>query len=456
MKTQRYLICAWAFVSMMLASCSQMDKGNVEFIPFQENKDGQWGMISMDGKVLFAEEFKRKPTVVHDGRFFVQTKDGGWEMYDATAKPKKIGSDYAHVSGFNNGVALVSEKGRPVSIIDTDGKTKKLLDKIAGKDVDGVRRFNEGYAVFMTTDSLYGVVNHNGDCVIKPEYCQISNCSDGKFLAINNKYKKDIIAQKKSKVKVSVLNTKGDTAFEFSSDKYEGYISSFTDGLLPVSVSKDGKGAWGMINDKGEEVVKPSQKIKDVGQIAGDKFTYSNGDGWGLMNTKGEILIRAKYEALYYDGDNMLVAVVKKDKDTYESKYVNEKDEQIGSDTYVIALPFSMFDNEHTVVKPNDKIYSIINREGKTMEALPDIVNISTYEGESYIESDYVDYDKLISECKITQDGMMGSTFAIKPAEAIKIEVEHGSTFSSDEHKAGDLYWYDVRDYIPVGGINLS
>ena len=80
-----------AVLTMMFSSCSKTENGNVEYIPFQETADGQWGMISLDGKVLFKEEFKNKPTIVRDGRFFVRTKDGVWEMYDATEKPKKIG-----------------------------------------------------------------------------------------------------------------------------------------------------------------------------------------------------------------------------------------------------------------------------------------------------------------------------------------------------------------------------
>ena len=61
------------------------------------------------------------------------------------------------------------------------------------------------------------------------------------------------------------------------------------------------------------------------------------------MNVKGETLVRAKYEQLYYDDDNTLVAVVKNG-DSYEYKYIDEKDNQIGNDTYVKATLFSMFD----------------------------------------------------------------------------------------------------------------
>ena len=434
--------------AMLFASCSKTENDKVEYIPFQESADGQWGMISLDGKILFTEEFKTKPTVVRDGRFFVRTKEGLWEMYDATNKPKKIGTDYAHASGFRNGVALVAEKNKPVSIIDTEGKTKKILDKIEGKVVDGVRSFEEGYAVFMTVDSLFGVINQGGDCVIKPEYTELNDCGDGKFIGINKKYEADLKKGKKDKVKLSVVNTSGKVLYEFMASKYNDVHQKFSDGLLPISVKKDGKETWGIINEKGEEVVKPTTKIKNIGNVKDEKFTYYNGEGWGLMNTKGETLIRAKYEFLYFDGDNMLVAIVKKDADTFESKYVNEKDEQIGEDTYVSATPFTMFDGEHAIVKPNDKIYSIISKEGKQVEGLPDIVEIGTFEGESYIQSDYVDFKALIADCKISDDGMFGMSFKTTPAEAIKAQVKEGIAMSDENHKAGDLYWYDLTDEV--------
>ena len=434
--------------AMLFASCSKTENDKVEYIPFQESADGQWGMISLDGKTLFTEEFKTKPTVVRDGRFFVRTKEGLWEMYDATNKPKKIGTDYAHASGFRNGVALVAEKNKPVSIIDTEGKTKKILDKIEGKVVDGVRSFEEGYAVFMTVDSLFGVINQGGDCVIKPEYTELNDCGDGKFIGINKKYEADLKKGKKDKVKLSVVNTSGKVLYEFMASKYNDVHQKFSDGLLPISVKKDGKETWGIINEKGEEVVKPTTKIKNIGNVKDEKFTYYNGEGWGLMNTKGETLIRAKYEFLYFDGDNMLVAIVKKDADTFESKYVNEKDEQIGEDTYVSATPFTMFDGEHAIVKPNDKIYSIISKEGKQIEGLPDIVEIGTFEGESYIQSDYVDFKALIADCKISDDGMFGMSFKTTPAEAIKAQVKEGIAMSDENHKAGDLYWYDLTDEV--------
>ena len=229
----------------------------------------------------------------------------------------------------------------------------------------------------------------------------------------------------------------------------ENTQNQFTDGKLAISVKKDGKETWGIIDDKGEMVVKPSSKLKSIGSINGDVFTYNNGDGWGLMNIKGETLIRAKYEFLYYDEDKTLIAVVK-DGDSYEYKYIDIKDNQIGDDTYVEATLYSMFDGKHAWVKPNDKIYSLIDKECKQIDGLPDIVNIGTYEGESYIESDFVDLEKLIAAFGIKDNGVMGFDTKSTPKEVVKKAVELNSVGGSKEHPAGTPYWFDYTNNITL------
>jgi hypothetical protein len=425
-------------------SCSKTGNGDVEYIPYLETTDGQWGMISLDGKVLFSEEFKTKPTVVRDQRFFVRNNSGIWEMYEATEKPKKIGGDYAHVSGFRNGVAIVSEKGKPVSLIDKDGKTIKLLDKLDGKVVHGVRNFEDGYAVFMTEDSLFGAIDEKGTCVVKPQYCSLNNHGDNKFIGVNAKYKDYLKQGKKEKIKISIINTSGKELFNINGDKYVNMGRTFTDGLLAVCVKKDAKEIWGIINDKGDVIVKPSMKIKDIGAIHGKNFTYNNGEGWGLMNTDGETLIRAKYEWLYYDNEKLLIAAVK-DGDFTEYKYIDEEDNQIGDEKFVRASLFSMFDGEHALVKPNDKTYAIINKSGEQVEGLPDIVRISTYEGEDYVESDYVDLNRLFKAANISKNSALDFTFNTTPKEAIKIKNSIGQIYLETPL---DPYWYDVTDKV--------
>ena len=88
MKKSLFLWCA-VVMTALLSGCSNTSSDPVTHVPFKEAKDGKWGMIAMDGKVLFKEEFKQEPTVVRDNRFFVKNKSGFWEMYDASEQPKK-------------------------------------------------------------------------------------------------------------------------------------------------------------------------------------------------------------------------------------------------------------------------------------------------------------------------------------------------------------------------------
>lgn len=446
MKKSLFLWCA-VVMTALLSGCSNASNDPITHVPFKEAKDGKWGMIAMDGKVLFKEEFKQEPTVVRDNRFFVKNKSGFWEMYDASEQPKKIGDEYKHVSVFNGGHALVSKRNEPVSIIDTDGKTVKVLDKIEGKTVNGVYAFNEGYAVFMTNDSLYGAIDNNGNCVIKPHYCGLKACSDGKFIAIDAKYKKFVDQEQPGKVKVSVVTTSEKTLFEFACDKYENIKHFFVDGKLPVSVKRDGKEIWGIIDDKGQYVLNPSYKFKNIGMVHGDRFTYSNGEAWGLMTLKGESLIRAKYDILYYADDNSLIAGTSK-KDEYEYKFVNENDEQIGNDTYVDAFISSAFGDGHTIVKLNDKQYSIIDKKGESLKNLPDMAEVGLSAGDTYIESDYVDLQALVSAFQITPSGIMGFNYTSSPRNVVRKAAALGMLTGDKEHAANSPYWFDYKDEV--------
>lgn len=444
-------------VGLLCLSCTKsITTSNVEAIPYRETEDGQWGMISMDGKVLFKEEFKNEPTIVREGRFFVQTEDNIWEMYEASEKPKKIGKDYAHISSFYKGVAVVAEKNRPVSLIKKDGSIIKELKTIDGKEVDGVVRFFGGYANFMTTDSLWGAIDTKGNCVVKPEYIYMTSWQDGKIIGIHKRYKSQYQSGKKDKYKYTIINNKGKVLFEINANKYEEIGGIFVDGKMPISVKIDGQESWGIIDDKGNTIVKPNRKYKMITQIKGENFIYYNGEGWGLMNIKGETLIRAKYDRLYYDQENLLLAQVNSGDETYY-KFIDIKDNQIGTDKYVESYLYRLLDGKHTIVKMDDKMLSIIDREGKQVEGLPDIKEIGLSEGSQYIESDYVDLDKFVKDLGITADGLLGLTFKTTTAQAVAKEIKEVGRQGTLSHKADSPYWYD-RPYIgfskQIGGVS--
>lgn len=436
--------------SLIVASCGKDESRGVEYVPYQESDDGQWSMISPSGEVLFSEEFKNAPTVAKEGRFMVKNEAGLWEIYSAEAKPKKIGGEYAYASCFENGKALVSERNDYVKIIDLNGKELKKLDKIGNKKVDAVSAFSEGYAVYQTGD-LYGAIDDSGNEVIKPDYIVLFSCSDGKFIGINKKYETEFEKKEgKKKLSYEVLDTRGKKLFEISTDKYSNIGTRFIDGLLTIAVEKDGKECWGLINDKNEVVVKPADKIKGISDIKGKCFVYNNGEGYGVMNLDGENIVRAKYDFLYFDVSNRLVAITEKTKNSsnYECKFIDDSDNQIGEDKYVSINPFAHFDGEHSFVKVSDRIWSIVDKDGKQIEKLPDIVNINLSFGDDEIINDHVDFAALFAEMKLSENGVDGLSFETTPIEAVKVAIKNGARTGTDKHAADDPYWYDYTENI--------
>lgn len=431
---------------LLITSCGkEQTSNNITGIPYKETTRGMWSMISPDGEVIFTEEFDNEPSMAKEGIFMVRNGKGLYEYYTAEKKPQKIGAEYKECTLFTDGKALATEPNKPVAIINTKGEVVKTLDKIDGKVVESVQPFSEGYAVYQS-DDCYGVIDDEGKSVIPANYCQISRCSDGKFIAVDKKYKESDRAD----TKFAVLNTSGKLLFEMSGAQYAQF-GKFQNGYLPVCVVKDGESVWGIINDKQEEVVKPSAKYSLIDEIRGDKFIYKSDTGlYGVMDMKGNTIIRAKYSELAFDSNDLLIALSISDKDPY--KFIDENDEQVGKDEYMLATPFTMIDGEHAIVQISKKQFAIINSKGEQLKNLPDMCEVAIYRESYTIDSDYLDIEAMLDKIGITQDGMDGIKFSDKPADVIekkKAYVSFRSTPSDYTNNNTVSYTHDVYDAEP-------
>lgn len=443
-----------------LNSCSGgSGRSKVEYIPFRETQDGQWGMISPDGKVLFREEFNNEPTLAREGRFFVRNDKGLWEMYTAEAKPEKIGGEYTSASSFNNGRAVVAEADEPIKIIDTDGKTIKKLDKINDKVVESVSRLYGGLATFRTADSLVGAIDKEGNCIVEPNYVSLFP-GNGFFLAIPSKYRKAFWENEDLKgVKVSVLDADGKEICQLSGDKYKSLTAD--DDKIIASQEHDGKTVWSILDTKGNQLFKGGSKIDYIKSVEGENFIYHNGEHMGLMNLKGETLIRAKYSALTFDEDGLFIAMIQKGSEGYQRKIIDREDKQVGSETYSNIIPFRVFDGQHTIAEQNDNDYVLIDREGKVLPKLPDMVEISYSDGDYEIRSNYIDYTALFDALKLQTQGVDGVSVGEQASSVIARLAGKGLlTNGTDEHPASDPYWYASRKDISyekkVNGIKVQ
>lgn len=379
-------------------------KGDIQYMPFRESEDGRWGLISTDGKVLFSEEFKDQPTVVMRGRFFVRNADGKYELYEAGKKPKLIGTDtYDQAGVFIENVAPVVMEGKPIQFIDRNGKVKFTLDKADGLTVDNCTNFSDGVAVFKA-GKYYGCVNTKGDIVVKPKYAGIAPASEGRILTIDKNDLGDSANVDMEKVTCTVLSTSGKVIGKISQKNF----MIVRDGMLHSGAFtiEDHDGNQGLINEKGEYILRPTDKIKDIREIRDKKFVYYDGESYGLMNFDGEVLIRPKYKFLRFAGkDGLLWARLDENSDN-DMILINYNDERQSQEKYIQVLAFH---GSHAAVQDEKDNWVFINANGEVQASETAIYDITdSNQGIEWLESQYFDADDYVAALDIQSFGFLG------------------------------------------------
>lgn len=408
---------------LLFAACGSGDSltDKVEYLPFQSEKGGKWGMISVSGKVLFEEEFDRQPSVVINGRFFVPNSEGLFEMYAADEKPKQVGDvAWKAVCDFSENVTPAVEKGKPITLIDRDGKVVKEMKTIGGKTVQRMRRFLGGRSVYQTAEGYYGMVDTDGEVKIEAKYVWLGDLYDGKTIGIDKKYEEAYRSDDFEKVTYTVMDGKGKELSQLSGAKFANLGGGFQDGLTRAAEKHDDKLYCGLLDEKGEWVLKPSSKIEDIYQIQGKKFVFVRDGKFGVMDLEGEILIRAKYDALRFITDEVLLA--RDDDKPADERYqlLNLDGEQIGKDRFRDLV--SVMIDGYSSIEISEHDYGFIDEKGelKKLDKGLSIYNIGNDYVGNEVESDYVDYDALLSGLDMKADGINGLTLGLSASAAME------------------------------------
>jgi hypothetical protein len=393
---------------------------DVDYLPFRETTTSNWGLIAPDGEVLFTEEFKEQPTAAVNGRFLVKNEAGLWDIYTAEKKPKRIAGDFLQAGMFYEKVAPVVEKGKPIQLIDVDGKVVTTLSKIDGKVVSECYNFQNGLAV-VKAGGYYGAIDTKGEMVIEPRYNSLEQSSCGKFLAIDKRYN----SLTGRDFTYTILDSKGKELGEVKADKFSDFslvttsyrtMDKIVDDLLVPMVNHDGQTVMGLATLDGEWQVEPSGKTYVIPMARAGNFTFYNTDGTGgLMDSRGEVLIRAKYEQVFFVSDDLLMVKTEGD-DGYT--LVNTKGEELSKETYQSSL--SSFDGKHIFVQVGDNDWTVINTKGEEQKLKTSVSYVDFVSADYTIESDYVDVDDVVASLKITKDGFLGLTTAMTGPDVVK------------------------------------
>lgn len=421
-------------VGLVFTSCDKLADplNEVEYVPFQENKDGKWGMISNEGEVLFTEEFQNQPTLCVNGRFMVKNSDGLWEIYTAEKKPEKIGGEYLQAGMFYEDVAPVVEKGKPIQLIDRDGEAKVTLDKLNGKRVEECSNFCSGIAK-VRVGEFWGAINTKGKIVVEPEYIELHIDIDGRMIGLHKRYKE---ADDAMKYVYTCLNRKGKEIGTVKGSKINSlrvvttsyrHNNHFVNDGVVVSALKNDRDVEGIMGLDGEWLIKPSDKLVQFRQQRGDYFTFEGSDGLGVIDMKGEVHIRPKFFSLYFIDDKVIAG--RKERNGSFMLY-DVEGEKVSDEEYEDIFQFHK-DEDYTIAKIGKADYVLLDRKGKENKIKTDIYNLGYGTSpDFYFVGDHVDIDDVVSGLEITKEGFFGVRQNMTISQAIEAINNHDMRYS--------------------------
>ena len=383
---------------------------NKEYVAFQTNKGGKWGLIGLDGEVLFENKFDSVPSVAN-GMLFVEGEKGLYDLYTATKDPSLIGSGYpwSGVGAFNkSGVAAVSRKEKPIEIIDVDGNVKFILDTIEGRKITSIFPFNDnGLARFKVGD-LQGCIDETGKVIVSPKYYRLGifpKC----IIGLSYKYEEYYLEENFDSITWDVLDLSGNKVCEL--DKLYRIIgTSRSDRYISVSKEIDDDNyttheVYRLIDEKGDPV--NNIKMLKVGSASEDmeKFCYLEGKTWGVMDLTGKVLLKPIYDYISFLSDEILC--VTNDGDGKNKRMIDLDGNNIGSGRY---HSLGKFENNSAIAEIEKDKWVVIDKDGNIQKELPEIYRLARKQNKKVYNND-VNIDAYLKSLDLSKYGIDGISF---------------------------------------------
>ena len=381
-----------------------------KYFAFQSNEGGKWGLISLDGEILFENEYDSIPSYAN-GMFFVQKDNELFDLYKAAKEPIIVGEDYteAGIGVFNEkGIAAVSRKGKPIELIDREGNVKLLLDTINGMKITSIFPFDKNGLARFKVGNLQGCLDDKGNVIVKPEYSILGVWSNN-IVGMSNKYIDAYKEKEAEKIKWDILDLEGNKIGEigkvlrlFGTNNPNRFIST---GYEVDEKDFSRYKVYGLVDLDGNIVYKPT--IRDIGNGSpdGKMFCYKDGKCWGVMDLDGNVIIKPKYDMLYFVSDNILCVV--NDGEGKNQRLINIKGENIGNQRY---YEVSEFEDGTALAKIEEDKWVVIDEGGNIKKELPEVYRITRWNSNKTYNND-VDIEAYVESLDITEHSIDGVSF---------------------------------------------
>ena len=347
------------FMLITISSCnSNRDSSlpEITHLAFQNERNGNWGMIGIDGKVLFKDKINYRidlhPSYAVNGVFRTWEFDQSERVerlkyYTATENPNPIGllEGYKEGGVYSEGIIPVVPYDSRIHYINLQGDTVFCLNHYKGKEISMVSSFfTDHRAWFMTEDYKYGYINPKGEVVIEPIYDNISPFHNGKAIVYDKQNDKYI-----------AIDTNGKVLFEVGANGKQTHYPFFHNGYCILGNF--------LYNEKGKLIQRLPSTIDFASPFKKNVALVQNQETrlWQLIDIHGNTIGNSQHDNalgmiddFIYVGDT-LAKEWEEDESKYMNVYIINKKGEICNQIKNVFRFFPIYDK--IVIGENNKYY---------------------------------------------------------------------------------------------------
>ena len=333
--------------------------------PFSEGygavcQKGKWGFIDTNGEMKIPLQYEAAMPFSEE---MASVKlDGKWGFIDKTGNAVIL-CIYDNACCFSEGLAPVRYKG-VLGYIDKSGKTSI---QITGNYVD-LSNFYEGMARVCVTknnnESLFGMINKNGEAVIEPKYKSMNSFREGlvsaEGMTCDEKFFLDKIGREIIKL----------PAYAILSDFREGLAAVCTGVNHDVPFPEKEKdiihriAAINTVNMEPDAKNEMNELLSELNCLSNEHADKRYADSkWGFISKEGETVILPEYEYISWNGYGFFDGKSKM-KTGGKMGYINHA----GQIIYPAVFDFAGdFHDGYAVAKKDGKYIVLYSNQDKTI-----------------------------------------------------------------------------------------
>ena len=344
----------FAFQIIMLNACNSE---NERYIPVQLSSSNAWSILDLSsGEIIYEDYFTNQPSPVYDDIFVLEDENGDYNVFNIKDADHPINDvPYKDISSFNDaGIALATKPNEEITIINRKCEVLKRLDPSIVECWD----YSEnGTAVYMDYSGKKGLIDKNGQVVIKAQY----------DILINSSQDDEIIAGmiKNDEKFYSIIDTENKTLYQFTSHDFQ-IVGTFSEGWLTLGKEVKEKVEVYLVNKKGERTKfgylddKDNNRFFNIMNLSfkDGLIPFFDGHAYGIKDMKCDIIIPAEFESLRVIKKDIILA-----KKNGKLGIINSKGESV--------LPFDytelFYCNDNRYIAGDYDNYSLIDVKGNTI-----------------------------------------------------------------------------------------